>query len=234
MLIGLFFYDVFWVFGSTPVFGSNVMVTVAKGVQAPIKLLFPRLMESMVENSTEVHFGSASIPVPASAGTEEAATLADLGPQARMLERDGVRLHGVEQSSSVCSFTVQSFESLALGENATFFVKDNVFMPSMLGGDIVVPGIFLALSERDVAAWRADQMGYFPSRSSSLSLSTTVAVMDFAAAARSSHCTRVLLSAGLPFGVVNFNYGLSSQPRMKRRKATMARRMKRTERVMLK
>ena len=42
MLIGLFFYDVFWVFGSEPVFGSNVMVTVAQGVEAPIVLKFPR------------------------------------------------------------------------------------------------------------------------------------------------------------------------------------------------
>merc|ERR1719382_1714703 len=44
MLVGLFFYDVFWVFGSKPVFGSNVMVSVAKGVEAPIKLMFPRAL----------------------------------------------------------------------------------------------------------------------------------------------------------------------------------------------
>ena len=36
LLSGLFFYDIFWVFG------TEVMVTVAKGVDAPIKLLFPR------------------------------------------------------------------------------------------------------------------------------------------------------------------------------------------------
>jgi len=42
LLIGLFFYDVFWVFGSKPVFGSNVMVSVATGLEAPIKLMFPR------------------------------------------------------------------------------------------------------------------------------------------------------------------------------------------------
>lgn len=42
MLIGLFFYDIFWVFGSKSVFGSNVMVSVATGVEAPIKLMFPR------------------------------------------------------------------------------------------------------------------------------------------------------------------------------------------------
>merc|ERR1719215_555541 len=42
LLCGLFIYDVFWVFGSKSVFGSNVMVSVAMGVDAPIKLMFPR------------------------------------------------------------------------------------------------------------------------------------------------------------------------------------------------
>ena len=36
LLIGLFFYDIFWVFG------TDVMVTVAKNLDGPIKLLFPR------------------------------------------------------------------------------------------------------------------------------------------------------------------------------------------------
>src|SRR5205823_915050 len=36
LLIGLFFYDIFWVFG------TDVMVTVAKSFDAPIKLLFPQ------------------------------------------------------------------------------------------------------------------------------------------------------------------------------------------------
>jgi len=35
MLIGLFFYDIFFVFG------TDVMLTVAKSIDAPIKLLFP-------------------------------------------------------------------------------------------------------------------------------------------------------------------------------------------------
>ncbi|KAA8493761.1 Minor histocompatibility antigen H13 [Porphyridium purpureum] len=42
LLAGLFVYDIFWVFGSTKLFGSNVMVTVAKGFEGPIKLLFRR------------------------------------------------------------------------------------------------------------------------------------------------------------------------------------------------
>lgn len=36
MLGGLFFYDIFWVFG------TDVMVTVAKNIDAPIKLMFPK------------------------------------------------------------------------------------------------------------------------------------------------------------------------------------------------
>lgn len=36
LLVGLFFYDIFWVFG------TDVMVTVAKSFEAPIKVVFPR------------------------------------------------------------------------------------------------------------------------------------------------------------------------------------------------
>ena len=35
LLWGLFFYDIFWVYG------TDVMVTVAKSLNAPVKLLFP-------------------------------------------------------------------------------------------------------------------------------------------------------------------------------------------------
>ena len=38
MLCGLFVYDVFWVFG------TEVMVSVAKGLDAPIKILFPKAL----------------------------------------------------------------------------------------------------------------------------------------------------------------------------------------------
>jgi len=42
LLTGLFFYDIFWVFG------TEVMVTVAKSLDGPIKLLFPR---SLIPNT---------------------------------------------------------------------------------------------------------------------------------------------------------------------------------------
>lgn len=45
LLSGLLLYDVFWVFGSSHVFGDNVMVTVAtsSAFDGPIKLIFPHL-----------------------------------------------------------------------------------------------------------------------------------------------------------------------------------------------
>lgn len=42
LLCGLFFYDIFWVFG------TDVMITVAKGLDAPIKLVLPRLFSREV------------------------------------------------------------------------------------------------------------------------------------------------------------------------------------------
>jgi minor histocompatibility antigen H13 len=43
LLVGLFFYDIFWVFG------TDVMVTVAKNLDGPIKILFPRSLTPHAE-----------------------------------------------------------------------------------------------------------------------------------------------------------------------------------------
>ncbi|KAJ3139424.1 hypothetical protein HK100_011565 [Physocladia obscura] len=43
LLAGLFFYDVFWVFG------TDVMVTVAKGLDVPIKVIFPKNLTAVLE-----------------------------------------------------------------------------------------------------------------------------------------------------------------------------------------
>ena len=49
LLGGLFFYDIFWVFG------TNVMVTVAKSFEAPIKLVFPQdLLENGLAAQVEI------------------------------------------------------------------------------------------------------------------------------------------------------------------------------------
>jgi len=53
LLSGLFFYDVFWVFLSKPLIGSNVMVTVAKSFKGPIKFLFKKPGCDVAEKGAE-------------------------------------------------------------------------------------------------------------------------------------------------------------------------------------
>lgn len=56
MLIALFFYDIFFVFG------TNVMLTVAKSIDAPIKLLFPTDWSSEPPKFTLLGLGDIVIP----------------------------------------------------------------------------------------------------------------------------------------------------------------------------
>ncbi|XP_033208137.1 minor histocompatibility antigen H13 [Belonocnema kinseyi] len=59
LLCGLFIYDIFWVFG------TNVMVTVAKSFEAPIKLVFPQdLLEKGLSGSNYAMLGLGDIVVP--------------------------------------------------------------------------------------------------------------------------------------------------------------------------
>lgn len=59
LLSGLFVYDVFWVFG------TNVMVTVAKNFDAPIKLVFPQdLLENGFGASNFAMLGLGDIVIP--------------------------------------------------------------------------------------------------------------------------------------------------------------------------
>ncbi|KAJ8257831.1 hypothetical protein GJAV_G00190190 [Gymnothorax javanicus] len=59
LLGGLFVYDVFWVFG------TNVMVTVAKSFEAPIKLVFPQdLLEKGLAASNFAMLGLGDIVIP--------------------------------------------------------------------------------------------------------------------------------------------------------------------------
>ncbi|CAB0039714.1 unnamed protein product [Trichogramma brassicae] len=59
LLCGLFVYDIFWVFG------TNVMVTVAKSFEAPIKLVFPQdLLESGLNGKNFAMLGLGDIVVP--------------------------------------------------------------------------------------------------------------------------------------------------------------------------
>lgn len=56
LLGGLFFYDVFWVFG------TDVMVTVAKKFDAPIKLIFPANIFDAASKSSMLGLGDIVIP----------------------------------------------------------------------------------------------------------------------------------------------------------------------------
>ncbi|KPI94533.1 Minor histocompatibility antigen H13 [Papilio xuthus] len=59
LLCGLFLYDIFWVFG------TNVMVTVAKSFEAPIKLVFPQdLLVNGLSASNFAMLGLGDIVVP--------------------------------------------------------------------------------------------------------------------------------------------------------------------------
>lgn len=60
LLVGLFFYDIFWVFG------TEVMVTVAKSLDGPIKILFPRsLIPDAVTGKLEMSLlGLGDIVIP--------------------------------------------------------------------------------------------------------------------------------------------------------------------------
>ncbi|XP_060598615.1 minor histocompatibility antigen H13-like [Ruditapes philippinarum] len=59
LLGGLFVYDVFWVFG------TNVMVTVAKSFEAPIKLVFPQdLLENGLDAKNFAMLGLGDIVIP--------------------------------------------------------------------------------------------------------------------------------------------------------------------------
>ncbi|XP_053499755.1 minor histocompatibility antigen H13 isoform X1 [Ictalurus furcatus] len=59
LLGGLFIYDIFWVFG------TNVMVTVAKSFEAPIKLVFPQdLLEKGLNASNFAMLGLGDIVIP--------------------------------------------------------------------------------------------------------------------------------------------------------------------------
>lgn len=57
-LIGLFFYDIFWVFG------TDVMVTVAKSFDGPIKLLFPRAFATEDTKAEFSLLGLGDIVIP--------------------------------------------------------------------------------------------------------------------------------------------------------------------------
>ncbi|KAG8345472.1 putative Signal peptide peptidase [Trypanosoma vivax] len=56
MLVGLFFYDIFWVFG------SEVMIVVASGINGPIKLVVPRTLLGDQQSQSLLGLGDLVVP----------------------------------------------------------------------------------------------------------------------------------------------------------------------------
>ena len=64
LLVLAFFYDIFWVFCSSAVFGSNVMVTVATQLDVPIKILVPLVLSQEGSDLQFTLIGLGDIVLP--------------------------------------------------------------------------------------------------------------------------------------------------------------------------
>eukprot|EP00742_Colponemidia_sp_Colp-10_P007865 GILJ01008482.1.p1 GENE.GILJ01008482.1~~GILJ01008482.1.p1 ORF type:complete len:504 (+),score=71.70 GILJ01008482.1:45-1556(+) len=62
LLILAFFYDIFWVFGSSHVFGDNVMVAVASSVDLPLKLELPHVGDAPPFACSMIGLGDLVLP----------------------------------------------------------------------------------------------------------------------------------------------------------------------------
>jgi minor histocompatibility antigen H13 len=132
LLVGLFFYDIFWVFG------TDVMVTVAKSFDGPIKLLFPIKLPTAGAKGEFSLLGLGDIVVPGMF-------------IALLLRFDAVRNKVIVMDGSIPKFSATYFlvnvASYALGLIATVFVMYYFkaaqpallyLVPACLGGSLVV------------------------------------------------------------------------------------------------
>ena len=149
LLCGLFFYDIFWVFGSEQIFGSNVMVTVAKSFDGPIKLLFPKNLpgSNVSENiaKTLVNAGNSTL-----IGKEVGSDCL------KFIKSVSTQLGGTDKTLEMATnaFAFSKTGGSALGD-ACVIALSKVVGPlrstvegdmSLLGlGDIVIPGLFVSI-----------------------------------------------------------------------------------------
>mmetsp|Transcript_35581 Transcript_35581/g.46940 ORF Transcript_35581/g.46940 Transcript_35581/m.46940 type:complete len:456 (-) Transcript_35581:220-1587(-) len=221
LLTGLFFYDIFWVFG------TEVMVTVAKSFDGPIKLLFPRAWTSEMLKCAEV-----IVPREITLGDEVTGLFKtcvnessnDVGVTA-FFETCVTSLFegcGVKDGSCVSTEAFeahQAADSSAIGGMIEKCMAKGQF--SMLGlGDIVIPGVFIALLLRfdatqagdmtysDNAAFprpyfNAAALGYM------LGLAATVFVMYYFNAAQPAllYLVPACLGASILVGLVRKEFG---------------------------
>mmetsp|Transcript_14451 Transcript_14451/g.2369 ORF Transcript_14451/g.2369 Transcript_14451/m.2369 type:complete len:127 (+) Transcript_14451:731-1111(+) len=62
LLTSAFFYDIFWVFLSSYIFGSNVMVSVATSIDLPIKIQCPKMIPTPVSFCGLIGLGDLVLP----------------------------------------------------------------------------------------------------------------------------------------------------------------------------
>jgi len=154
LLSGLFFYDIFWVFGSESVFGSNVMVSVAKNFDGPIKILFPKTLPggdlaSAISESIK-NAGNSTLLRSLSVTS---ACDSFVGSVANILRADAKNTT-IAYAQHALLFSRDVAEAIKSEANCTSIVQ-KVMSPirvclegefSLLGlGDIVIPGLFVAI-----------------------------------------------------------------------------------------
>ncbi|CEH15343.1 Uncharacterized conserved protein [Ceraceosorus bombacis] len=208
MLGGLFLYDIFWVFG------TDVMVSVARGFDGPIKIVWPK---NFVQGVWEIASGG---PQP-----KWQLTMLGLGDIVipgifiALALRFDLQQHRVQNPTSrtrthfARPYFVACLTAYILGLSTTMGL-------TMLGlGDIVIPGIFIALALRfDLQQHRAQNptsrtrthfaRPYFVACLTAyiLGLSTTMGVMHFFQAAQpallylSPACVGAILGTSLVKG----------------------------------
>ena len=154
LLSGLFFYDIFWVFGSESVVGSNVMVSVAKNFDGPIKILFPRSLPSAVDVADSV--------VSSMLNARDSTILKGAEKVCTGIVNDLSKQMGTEGGKKGLDMTVEGAKAIITAGREAYAAspecKDlvaKVMQPlvkavegefSLLGlGDIVIPGIFVAI-----------------------------------------------------------------------------------------
>ncbi|XP_019501234.1 PREDICTED: minor histocompatibility antigen H13-like [Hipposideros armiger] len=110
LLGGLFVYDVFWVFG------TNVMVTVARSFEAPIKLVFPQdLLEKGLEADNFAMLGLGDIVIPG-----DRAGAGGVFPGSRGAVKQTASASGLKKNTHTYFYT--SFAAYIFGLGLTIFI----------------------------------------------------------------------------------------------------------------
>lgn len=181
LLLGLFFYDIFWVFFSEGIFGDNVMVEVATNLDEPIKLLFPASLpgngsaiaealqmtlklaknQTVVDNVFKTFASKSGAASCAAILLNVTRTLGQNYGKDPMAETSPLR--SMTATALKNAKETKLLEPKDLARNCTK-VMGNVVRPlkeavegkqSLLGlGDIVIPGLFVAILHRfDAHLW---------------------------------------------------------------------------------